>query len=382
MKNKLIKVAAAPVLLMSLIACNADQAGNAVVTPEPTSTAQAGQSDPATAVPEATAGPAAKPAPSSVAAGEIEHFEDLTISDWVDDNTVIVSKENEQLGTMSLAELSGSYPKSLYLYHLDTKEYELLKEQKDTNLGEAELSPDGKYLLYSEYTLGDPAYYVMDLGSKKTSGIKGEPVAGAISAEWADDNTVVGPAYSGGAFTADVTGKIAAVKGLGAEGLIIVRQSKDKLYYTSNSNETLQMLDRTTGEQASLPLDRVGGVVPSPDGTQLLVQQYTDTSQKLLLTDAGGENPQVIVEGAELGGFSWSPDQQRITYSSAEAADGDGPSALYIYDLSTKESAKIAEGSGSLDTSWSPSGKALSYNEWDGKRSSSNVVPLVYGDSK
>ncbi|MDF2543909.1 MAG: hypothetical protein K0S47_3627 [Herbinix sp.] len=94
---------------------------------------------------------------------KIDRYEKLTITDWLDENTVIVSKENESLDKMSLAELSEQYPMSLYLFDITTKDYKLLKEQKDVFLGGASLSKDKKSLLYYEYSLGDPVFYVMNM---------------------------------------------------------------------------------------------------------------------------------------------------------------------------------------------------------------------------
>ncbi|WP_157756159.1 hypothetical protein [Paenibacillus crassostreae] len=65
-----------------------------------------------------------------VTVGKIDHYENIAISDWMDKETIIISKENEDLGKMSLEELSDSYPKSLYLYHLNTKQYDLLTRSR------------------------------------------------------------------------------------------------------------------------------------------------------------------------------------------------------------------------------------------------------------
>ncbi|KAI7260884.1 hypothetical protein KC345_g9954, partial [Hortaea werneckii] len=361
--------------------CSAEQDGNNAVATEPAATAAAVNETarPAqTNEPVQTTGPVKETAGAEVKAGKIERYENITISDWMDEDTVVVSKDNKTLGKMTLKELADSYPKSLYLYHLDTGQYELLKEQKNLFLGEAVLSPDHKHLLYSEFSLGDPAYHVMDLGTKESFGITGDPVAGAISAQWADEETVIGPAYSGGAFTASTSGKLAAVEGLGGEGLIVVRQIKDKLYYTTNSNDTLQTLDLKTKEKASLNLERVGSVIPSPDGSQMLVLQYKDSTQTLLLSDTAGGNQKIIVESAGLGGISWSQDQRMIAYSVTSEESGTASTALYIYDLSADKSVLIADGTGNLSTTWSPSGKQLAYTEWSGDQSSSSVVHLTY----
>ncbi|QUL55838.1 hypothetical protein KDC22_04620 [Paenibacillus tritici] len=374
MNTRTLKLALVPALLMTLVACSSEQGGNAAVSPKPESSPA-----PVEASAQPTAAPEATPAPSEAAGivvGDIREYKDIAINDWKEDTTVVVSKENDKLGPMSLEEMSGAYPHSLYFYHLDTGEYELIKEKKNTMLGDARLSPDNLYLLYSEFSLGDPVYHVMDLGSKKTFSFTGDTIAGAMGASWADKDTVVGPAYSGGAYTASTSGKIAPVEGLSGEGLIVVKQIKDKMYYTSNANEALQTLDLNTKEKATLPVDPAGSVIPSPDEEQLLILQYKENTQTLLLSDADGKNQRTLVEGAELGALSWSPDQRLIVYSVALEENGTTNNTLYVYDLSSDKSVQIAESSGTMTTSWSPSSKQLSYTEWSEGGNSSSIVQL------
>ncbi|MBW4083197.1 hypothetical protein [Paenibacillus sp. S150] len=302
----------------------------------------------------------------------------MAISDWRDEETVIISRENEKFGKMTLAELSDSYPRSLYLYHLNTKEYELLKEQKDVFLGDAALSSDKRHLLYSEFSLGDPVYHVLDMETLDSFGILGDPIAGALGAKWADEETVIGPAYSGGAFTASTSGELAAVAGLEGEALVIVEKMKDKIYYNTSSDEALQVLDLSAKEKASLDLEHVYGVFPSPEGNQLLVLQYNDSGQTLILCDADGGNRAIIAEGAELGGISWSPDQRMIAYSQKDNEDGAADDGLYLYDLATGKSARIAADAENLATSWSPSGRELAYTKWSENQYSSSIVHLTY----
>lgn len=244
-------------------------------------------------------------------------------------------------------------------------------------LGDAKLSANQLFLLYSEFSLGDPVYNVMDLGSKKTFTIKGDAIAGAMGAEWADKDTVVGPAYSGGAYTATATSmKIAPVEGLGGEGLIVVRQIKDKIYYTSNSKDSLHSLDLNTKVKADLNIPGTSSVIPSPDEEQMLILQYKETTQSLLLSGTDGKNPRTLVEGAELGAVSWSPDQRLIAYSVTIEENGTTNNTLYVYDLSSDKSVQIAESNGTMTTSWSPSGKQLAYTERDDSGSSSSIVQL------
>lgn len=368
MKTNALKIAVAvPALLIALAACSDNQAGNREVIKEPgksiTVIDNAGKE---TGTPD-------------ISVGTIETFEKVAFTDWLDEKTVIAVKDNESLGKMSLAELADAYPRSLYRYHLDTKVYEPLKEQKNALLGGGQLSPDKKHLLYSEYSLGDPVYHVLNLATMDSFGITGGPTAGAMSAHWTDDGKVIGAAYSGGAYTADSEGKIAAVKGLPAEGLVLVRQMSGKIYFNTNADETLQMLDPAANKRTNLKLARVSDLVPSPDGKQMLVLQYNDSKQTLTMCDADGGNPKVIAEGTELGGISWSPDQRLIAYSLKGAAGGTNTKGLYVYDLLTAKSSRIAVDVENPQTVWSPSGQAFAYTTGDGQTFNSSIVHLVLG---
>ncbi|MEK3712936.1 TolB family protein [Paenibacillus sp. FSL R7-0333] len=377
MNTRTWKLVIVPALLMTLAACSSNQASAPAVSPSPQPTAA-----PVEASAQPTEGPKVTPAPAEAAGvtvGESKQYEKIAISDWKDDRTVVVSKQNDKLGPISSGELKGSYPQSLYFFHLDTGEYELITEKANMMLGDAKLSADQLFLLYSEFSLGDPVYNVMDLGSKKTFTIKGDTIAGAMGADWADKDTVVGPAYSGGAYTATATSmKIAPVEGLGGEGLIVVRQIKDKIYYTSNSKDSLHTLDLNTKAKADLNIPGTSSVIPSPDEEQMLILQYKETTQSLLLSGTDGKNPRTLVEGTELGAVSWSPDQRLIAYSVTLEENGITNHTLYVYDLTSDKSVQIAESNGTMTTSWSPSGKQLAYTERDDSGSSSSIVQLKY----
>ncbi|WP_341346732.1 hypothetical protein [Paenibacillus sp. FSL H3-0469] len=374
MNTRTWKLAVVPALLMTLAACSSNQADAPAVSPTPQPTAA-----PVEASAQPTEGPKATPVPAEAAGvkvGEVKQYEQIAISDWKDDQTIVVSKANDKLGPIGSGELKGSYPQSLYFFHLDSGEYELITEKANMMLGDAKLSADQLFLLYSEFSLGDPAYNVIDLGSKKTFTIKGDTIAGAMGAEWADKDTVVGPAYSGGAYTATTSMKIAPVEGLGGESLSVVRQIKDKIYYTSNSKDSLQTLDLKTKAKADLNIPGTSSVIPSPDEEQMLILQYKENTQALLLSGTDGKNPRTLVEGAELGAVSWSPDQRLVAYSVTIEEKGITKNTLYAYDLSSDKSVQIAESNGTMTTSWSPSGKQLAYTERDDSGSSSSIVQL------
>lgn len=307
---------------------------------------------------------------------KIDRYERVSITDWLDEDTVIVSKENESLDKMSLAELAEQYPKSLYLFDLTAKDYKLVKEQKDVFLDGATLSKDKKYLLYYEYSLGDPVFYVMNMDTLEGYGIMGEPIGGGISAKWADNAAVIGAAYSGGAYLADTTGKITLIDDLKEEALYLVEKINDNIYYNTLYNGTLMKLNLSTKEKVSLNLEQVYDTIPSPDGKQMLILQEIGTKNTMLVYDLESGEKITIADGAELNGVSWSPDQRRVAYNLKEDENNTTASSLYVYDMLTGESTQIAVDIENLITSWSPSGEKLAYTEWDGAQYNSSIISL------
>ncbi len=312
----------------------------------------------------------------------IDNYEKLEISDWMDPDTVIVSKENESLEKMTLEELSDSYPRSLYLYNLKTREYKLLKAQEKLNLGGATLSPDKKNLLYYGNSLGDPSYYVLNIESLKSFGISGGPVGNPGSAKWADKDTVIGAGYTSGAYYATTDGKITSMKELDQKAVFIVEKVNDTVYYNTADDNTLMALNLSDGEIAGLGLTNVVGVYPAPDGNQLLVLQYNGSKQTLLLCGRDGKNVKTIAEGVELGGVSWSSDQRMIAYGIKGDGSGTAVGSLYVYDMLTGKPARIAVDVGNVTTCWSPSGKELAYSQWNGKQYNSSIAYLEYSLQK
>lgn len=312
----------------------------------------------------------------------INTYEKLEISDWLDEDTVIVSKENETLEKMKLEELSDFYPRSLYLYNLTTKEYKLLTEQEELNLGGAKLSPDKKNLLYYGNSLGDPTYYVLNLESRKEFRITSEAFGNVGSAYWADEDTVMGAGYMNGAYYAGIGGKITALKELDQKAVYIIRKVKDTVYFNTTDDLTLMALNVSDGEISNLGLTDVFGVFPAPDENQMLVLQYSGSKQLLQLCDADGGNARNIAEGVELGGVSWSPDQRMIAYSLKEDGNSTAVGGLYVYDMLTGKSTRIAVDVSNASTCWSPSGEKLVYTQWNGTQDNSNIVSLEYSLKK
>lgn len=372
-KTHIAKILCTMFLITATAGCSAENTDNKITVQEP------GGSITIIDNTDNKAGEAGEP---GISIAGIDTYEKLEISDWLDSDTVVVSKENEALEKMKLEELSDSYPRSLYLYNLKTKEYKLLTEQEELNLGGAKLSPDKKNLLYNGSSLGDPSYYVLNLESLKSFTIVGETVGNVGSANWADKDTVIGAGYMNGAYYAGIDGKITALKELDQKAVYIIKKIKDTIYYNTADDAALMAFNTSTKEITSLSLTDVFGVFPAPDENQMLVLQYSGSKQLLLLCDRDGSNVKTIAEGVELGGVSWSPDQGMIAYSMKGDGSGTAVGSLYVYDMLTGKSTQIAVDVSNAVTCWSPSGEELVYAQWDGKQYNSSIVHLEYSLQK
>lgn len=312
----------------------------------------------------------------ALAVDRIDLFDQVNITDWLDEDRVIASKENTTLDKMSLAELSELYPRSLYLLNLTSKEYKLLKAEEEAFLDGATLSGNKKFLLYSSYSLGDPSFHIMNMETLEEFEIKGEPIAGAMTAKWADNDTVIGTAYSKGAYLADSAGNITLVEELKEEALYLHEKLGDSIYYNTAYDSALMKLNLKTGEKISLDLEQVYGIVPSPDKKQLLVLQTDGAKNILFIYNPDSKERVTIAEGAEFGGVSWSPDQRRIAYSLKEDGELATAGSLFVYDMLTGVNNRLAVDREIISTSFSPGGSKLIFTEWDGTYYKSSLIYL------
>ena len=317
----------------------------------------------------------------SISIGKIDKYEEMEITDWFDEQTVVLSKENEALEKMSLLENSEFYPRSIYLYNLDTKEYKTVKAQKNMFLGGAILSPDKKHLLYSEYSIGDVAYYLMSMDAVEQSPVTEDNLGIAYTAEWTDDQHVIGASYAGGAFMADTNRNITPITELSEEQLFTVQKIKDKIYYITTDSPSFQlyMLDLVTKKKKNLKVENADGITLSPDGKQMLITQGTESTRRLLVADAEGNVLRTIAKGSEVTGASWFPNQQMIAYQLKSSINGVDTSGIYLYDVLTDKTVQIMENVGAAKIRWSPSNKKIAITELNERNYNSSIIYLKYG---
>lgn len=378
-KLSITKIAAILVVLLTLAGCAAQPQDNRNVIQEPEKTIVV---IPSVNPSETTA----KPQEPFVTIEKIDEYEGVSISGWASEQEVMVIKENMEFGKMEAAELSQQYPRSIYLYNLDTKAYKPLVARKNLILHDPILSPDKKNLFYGGYSgfdIDDFCYYLTRMDATDQP-INLNMLGTFYDFEWfgADTISVIGLAKGPagargtlGVYTVDMAGKITLIAGTEKLDINTAQKMKDKLYYTAYPNLHLNTLDLTTGEKKELDAADVFAILVSPDENQILITQHTGGKKRLSLTDAEGNIVKTVAEGTEIEGISWSPDQRMIAYQLQEIVDGAIASGLYVYDVVTGQSMQLLAGVKWGLTSWSPSGKKLAV--LDGSSGSANSM-IIY----
>ncbi len=308
---------------------------------------------------------------------KIEHYEGINISDWLDEETVVISKENTDMDKMSLAELSEYYPKSLYLYNVNTREAKLLYGVKNTFLVDAKLSPDKKNILYYQSSLGDGTYAVMNMSTLKEFSITGDVSGVAYTAHWADNENVMGASYNGSAYVADIKGNLSELVELEGEAVSNAIKMQDHIMYTTNTGSNLYMMNLVNKQIKDLGDKKVYRMKLSPDQKQvLLFKEKGPETMALVIADAEGNELKTIVEGSYNGDAAWSPDQRRIAYNIKSADNSNTNDELYIYDLQTGKSTQIAVNLPISSISWSPSGQQIALSDTSGSEPKSSIIHL------
>jgi TolB protein len=98
----------------------------------------------------------------------------------------------------------------------------------------------------------------------------------------------------------------------------------------------------------------------SPDGSRIAVARTAEDQNEIIVTDAGGENPQTVGTFTEKTAFAWSSDGTRFAYIDGEQAlDAGTIGPLHIVDMETSE--EIIQEENIIAFFWSPSGEEIAY---------------------
>ncbi|MBF8983607.1 PD40 domain-containing protein [Lutibacter sp. B2] len=261
---------------------------------------------------------------------KIEKYEDVIFMDWMNENEIIIAKENKDIHLVD--EYNEEYsPLNIYSHDLKTKEEKIINAQS-YNEEMAILSPDKNHIFYKRSDEYLYTGFIYDMKNNKNIQITKENDLVYREGYWLNNKELL-------LTTED--GKVSIVNTEGKKSLLLdvkdrvydVIKIENKLYYTTKYGE-LYMYHLDT-RQKQLMMKDVGSVVLSPDSENLaIVKHVEDSDEEIMITDLKGNIISSLSKGNQISGVSWSPDGRKVAYAVNVNGNING---IYSTDLKTQK---------------------------------------------
>ncbi|MHC1746858.1 MAG: hypothetical protein AB9856_00540 [Cellulosilyticaceae bacterium] len=315
--------------------------------------------------------------PTKVVDSKIEAYEKMSGYGFLTDDKILATKANSQLPVTKIdtpqvkADLDAM---KLYTYRLDAgneKDFGTIKESQRDAL----ISPDQKYVFYSNGPSELPKAYIADIDGKILAEIA-DKVFDSFdfsNARWISETSLVLPCHSINGFaTINLKGEIekfnnvetgttATKDPLNGISLLTPIKIEDKIYYIkrhheAKDDEKLKVYDTKT-KQTKVLVENVTAqeIVVSPNKKQILILGYEEKIGGLYTLDLVQNTCKLLVEEEFLQGASWSPDATKIAY----IGYGENKEGIYSVDINTKEKALVAAGNYINSTIWNAQGDKM-----------------------
>lgn len=327
----------------------------------------------------------------NITVSKIDTYESILGYDWLDENQIIVSKENKGLKPIK-TEIGEFEVQNLYSYDLNSKKEKSIADKSKCQTY-AISSPDNKHIFYvNDFEKENIGYIVDSQGNIKLKiNEPGMDMADLTEAYWINDEELIMP-YSNikGFYIVKIDGTSTKIENVEKEkmttedllnGLSIVHPVKvgDKIYYRTlfKGKKKMKVYDVNTKETKEFIKDEVMDFQLSPDKQHFVMDViYPDKQNNtLILTDLKVENMKILDEGY-IFGENWSSDGKSVFYISNK----EGKEGIYSVDIKTNKITLISKGEYYLPFACSPSSKKImvhSTQEKDGKLADvTNIITL------
>ncbi|NHQ60616.1 Tol-Pal system beta propeller repeat protein TolB [Chlorobium sp. BLA1] len=237
--------------------------------------------------------------------------------------------------------------KEIYECDFDGYGLEQLTNTKSITLTPA-LSPDGKYLAYTDFTAGHPALYIRNLSDRKTSfvsknGISIDPgwrgsseVATTLSYEGDQEIYLVRPDGS-------VSRRVTNSKGIDVSPTFSPDGSKMAFVSSRNGLPQIFVQDIHSGEVKRLTFSGRYNTQPSwsPSGDKIAYTTWEKNGEiNIFVINADGSSLRQLTRNAqENEAPSWSPDGEMIVFSS----NRQGAKKLYVMSASGENQRRLLQ---------------------------------------
>lgn len=288
---------------------------------------------------------------------KIEKFNDIRGLDWLDNDNMLVTKDNKNLKPANI-EGETTYLKNLYTFNIKTKTDKILNEENH-NQGFASYSPDKKHIFYKQNIEDNASGFIMNSNGKNAIKVTGKSTLRVSGCEWFDNEKVLYSDINGKIFISYLNGKQVEFLNTGHKYITNTIKVGNYIYYITN-NCNLMRVEIDTKKTIKIK-DNVIAITPSPDGKKLAVIKKTNEAKmSLVITDLNGiEVTGILAEASQIFSTSWSPDQSELIYF--ELDESDGSSGLFVTETKTQNSMQISVDTGfpAECIKWSPSGKKV-----------------------
>ncbi|MDF2675500.1 MAG: lipoprotein [Clostridiales bacterium] len=298
-----------------------------------------------------------EPVNNEIALEKMYSIKGIRVMDWIDENTVLVMKENYQYPQIQ-HDSSKAYPKNFYEYDINTQNLKLIAGS-NTDMAYGVLSPDKKHIFYKEGIESNLTGFILNRETGQKVKVTNVDSISSSEGIWLDNNTVIFSEFpQGGIYTADVKGNVKQIENTPKGMTSNTAKALDKVYYTSIDGKLY--MQNINGKENKFLKDNIVWLIPSQNSDKLIMVKRTEkTKMVLVVTDLEGNEKKVLAEGTQIFGTNWSPDQSKIAYSTA--ADNSGKAGLFVSDINTGKTVQLSGdvGLAADPVRWSPSGKRI-----------------------
>ncbi|PAB60051.1 TolB-like translocation protein [Anaeromicrobium sediminis] len=308
-----------------------------------------------------------------IAIEKIKVYEGMKGFEWVNDEEIIVGKENKELYSKVDGHVSAIM-RNLYLYDVETKEEKIFTDKSQYQEYPI-VSPDRKHILYVNMLENKGTGYIVDMDGKIKVKISLPYVQEFTEAKWVNNDEIIIPFMGSHFHFVNVDGTTRKIENAEDHMIQYAFKVNDKVYYKTYDKK-MKVYDINMKEKILFE-DNVTGFYLSPDKKELILSKHLVKEQKdsLILTDLNGKNKEILVEGRFIYGVNWSPDGTKLAYMLNKGSNGDV--GFYIMDMKNKiQSFVSTEYFGYGAPIWSPSGKKIMINM--DKQENEQVVDTVH----
>ncbi len=315
--------------------------------------------------------------PTQVGAAKIDTYEGVIGYDWLDENKIVITKENKKLKPVKIdnEKMNAEFDvKNLYLYDLNSKEEKSVGDQSKFQ-DEVIFSPNNEYMFYINLHEEIATGYISDSQGNTQVEISDSAIDeyDLSEAQWINDEELIVPCHSIRGFALiNIDGTINKIKDveqgtMGTQdplnGLSITEPMKvgDKIFYLTihrgaDDDDKIKVYDINNKDNKILVKDDIREFSLSPDQSQILMvtSNLDKNVNELIITDLEGKQRSVLSEGY-IYGARWSHDGTKVAYISNE----DGQEGVYVVDVKTMEKSLVCAGEYYLPIAWSPAGEKI-----------------------